>query len=172
MKKTKILEMLTDSTNQIIQLIEESTNQECSFKKNEDTWSIFEVIEHLILVETGIITNIKTFGEQKMNNKLENLVSHDSILERSVSRELKVVAPEVFRPKGIFENTNDAVTAIQTHRSETALFISTNTLDLSSIAFPHPRFGLFDGNNWLSFIIGHGRRHTEQIKEIKESVQK
>ena len=160
---------LTESTDHIRTILHDSSIEICSHK-NENSWSIFEVVEHLIMVETGIITNIKNLLAENSNNALENPTTHESIIEKSASREVKVDAPAVFKPTGVFDNIQGAMSAFQEHRDKTALFISTNTLDLSLIAFPHPRFGMFDGNNWLSFIIGHGRRHAAQIMEIKESV--
>ena len=172
MNATHIVESLVETTDLIITTLRDSTSKICSFKENEGSWSIFEVVEHLIMVETGIIANLVKLSAENPNNTIENPATHQSILERSASREIKVDAPGVFQPTGQFDSIDGAISAFQTHRDKTAQFISTNTLDLSLIAFPHPRFGMFDGNNWFSFIVGHGRRHATQILEIKESVPK
>ena len=172
MHAAHIVESLAETTNLVLTTLKNSTQETCSFKENEGSWSIFEVLEHLIMVETGIIANLVKLGAESSNKPLENPTTHQSVIDRSESREVKVDAPAVFQPKGLFDSIDGAMSAFQSHRDKTAQFISTNTLDLSLIAFPHPRFGMFDGNNWFSFIVGHGRRHAKQILEIKESVPK
>lgn len=136
---------------------------------SEDRWSIAELVEHIILVEKGVLKSIKKYGAKPRSEKIVSALDKDQVRKVANNRARKIKAPDLFIPKGIFKNKAAAIEAFNQHRSEVGDFITTTTLPLHSIGFPHMVIGMLNGMSWFSFMASHCHRHILQIEELKEN---
>jgi hypothetical protein len=158
--------LLNETTQGVLNILNGSSNELFLKKIDASTWSLAEIVEHIILVEEGIVFNLNRLGNSGETITIENLMTHDFIMEKCLQRVTKVDAPKMFVPTGKFTEIKEAVDAFTAHRKKVTVFYETNTFDLSSIGFPHPRLGMMNGDNWLSFIPGHCQRHTDQMNIV------
>ncbi|MCF6138586.1 DinB family protein [Pseudalkalibacillus berkeleyi] len=132
---------------------------------SDDSWTVLEVLEHLVLIEKVI------------KNQFENLLrdgvdreTHEHPVHRSAKRYPAVEAPDYVQPTGAFQTLIDAKGALDQSR-QNLLQVLEQVEDreiLKKRAFKHPYFGHMQLIQWLDFIGYHERRHLEQIKEILE----
>lgn len=167
LEREKYLSHLQESEKALLDAVTNLTDEQFIAKPTTDQWSIAEVIEHVIKVETGVIDYLKNFGAS--TEKLDNPPNNEEILQRSQNRTTKVTAPKLFTPSGLFKDKAKAIATFQKTRQTTEDFVQNTTLDLKAVSFPHQRFGLLNGENWLMFIAGHCLRHVQQIELLKEN---
>lgn len=165
-EKNYYLSELEKSKIALLAILGEVLETEFHQKMAEDTWSISEVVEHIIKVESAIINNVKKLNSGNTNTQKEKGLSNKEVMDKSSSVQVKVKSAPMFIPEGIFQQKEDAITSFKQIRLSTEEFISACKDDLSLLAFPHPRLGMLNGDNWLLFIAGHCIRHTTQIEAI------
>jgi len=168
--KHKILDHLQKNTTAMLGTVEGVSEVAFLHKSSADKWSIAEVIEHVISVETGIMGNLQRLGAAPGEKTLDTPPTTEEIISRSADRTDLAISPAQFIPKGVFSDKSEAIVAFQNHRATVTQFVGTTTLPLQHISFPHPRLGLFNGENWLAFMVGHCQRHINQIDMIKRGM--
>jgi len=166
-EKKNCLAHLKTSQAAVLDVLENVSDRAFSYKDTSEIWSIAEVLEHVIKVESAVITNLQHLGTVTSTVHLDKPLSDDKVLELSANRQLKFKATEAFLPDGIFKDKEDAIVVFQQCRNQAANFTA-NNLDLDTIVFPHPRMGLLNGKQWLLFISGHSLKHVEQIKDLMQ----
>lgn len=162
LEREKYLNHLQESEKAMLNALADLTNEQFTAKPATDKWSIAEVIEHVIKVETGITDYLINFSASAQ--KLDNPPKNEEVLQRSQDRTTKVTAPKLFRPSSLFKDKAKALVAFQKTRQTTEEFVQNTSLDLKAVSFPHQRFGMLNGENWLMFIAGHCLRHVKQIE--------
>jgi len=175
---TTILKLLDDikiSRINMLNEVSDLTIEQCSYKPNENTWSIQEVLEHLVLAERGGYNLICTAAECfKANNPVWNGVSENDGLsiEEIISRTWKDKedAPESAAPNGMwsvniwtshFRNCDDLLSDLP----ETL-----EGLPLTEVIYPHFLCGPLNVIQRLDFIRFHIDRHIDQVKKLKLTI--
>lgn len=170
-KRTYIINVLKESEKALLSVVQQVEEDGFLFKKDENTWSMAEIIEHLIIIDTGLLQSIKKKGETIRNTTPET-ISNEFILKMTPQRQQRVPAPEHFVPQGRLKTKAQAIQAFQQSRSVIESFVETTDLPLEKIAFKHFLLGLINGEGWIIFMAGHCNRHIEQMKEVKTAWEK
>ena len=145
-----------------------------AFKPAPDRWSIAEVLEHVVLVETAILHNVRATVEAPLAPPDWEPSQIDDFIINEVPRRTryadrqgppKFIAPPPLCPTGRW-STTEAV-AIFLDQREQILQMLTPGL-LRGRVIPHPALGPWDGYQWLLAAGSHCSRHTAQILEVKE----
>ena len=168
-EKNTCLASLENSQSLLIDSLSDVGEELFLYKAAPDVWSIAEAIEHIILVESAIIGNLKALGSADPQEILEQSISNDKVMELSSNHQLKSKSLDQFLPKGIYTDKATAIAAFGQSRHQIVHFVNTNQLNLGAISFPHPRIGVLNGFNWLIFISGHCIKHVGQINGIKSN---
>lgn len=166
-EKTTCLNQLQQSKNDLLAVLKDVSESLFLNKPNPDVWSIAEVLEHVIKVETTVIITLQQLAKSVAKTPLEQPKSSAEVMELSASRALKSKAPPNFLPDGIFTSKEVAIETFEMCRNKTNDFVNEDSIDLKAVTFPHPRIGILNGNNWLTFISGHCQKHIAQIKDLK-----
>lgn len=171
MKKNSInqqecIVLLKDSQATMMDLLSGISEELFLKQLTAETWSVAEVIEHVIKVEQGVIDNIILLSKGQSDESLDQTFNTEQIIKLSSDRTLKSKAPEIFTPIGIFKDKSSAVKAFMVRRAATIDFIGSTNIDLTTILAPHPRIGMMNGENWMVFISGHCLKHVAQIKGL------
>ncbi|MBY0223587.1 DinB family protein [Sporosarcina aquimarina] len=142
------------------------TDEDINRKPSDNEWSIKQVLEHLYLMESGVIKTIQaqlTSGEQKD--------VADKPIELTVNRSTKVQAPEfatATEESATLEELKAKLNA--THSTLREFAESTSDAQLEEKSYPHPVFGEMNLKQWIPFIGYHELRHIDQIKEVKQKL--
>ncbi|MFA7445961.1 MAG: DinB family protein [Flavobacteriaceae bacterium] len=145
------------------------TQDQMHFKPSEESWSISQCLEHIILTENMIFGMIQETMEMPENpeRKAEIKFSDKEIMAMVIDRSEKYKAPEMLITKGKYEDWKTAMEDFSAQRNEILSFIKdTPTEDLRNHISDSPS-GASDAYQSLLFLAGHTARHTLQIEEIK-----
>ena len=85
-------------------------------------------------------------------------------------RSVKANAPEAAQPNGRFASVAEAMTAFEAARDRSVQIAKARGAELYSIQVTHPRFGDMNGMELMHVLAGHARRHTAQIREVREQL--
>ncbi len=143
--------------------------EQMHFKPSEDSWSISQCLEHIILTENMIFSMIQETMEKPANpeRREEIKFSDEEIMAMVIDRSEKYKAPEMLIAKGKYDNPELAIQDLKEQRSEIISFIKdTPVEDLRNHISDSPS-GASDAYQSLLFLAGHTARHTLQIEEIK-----
>jgi hypothetical protein len=135
------------------------------FKPAEDVWSIAEIMEHVVHIESGVHGIIERMSDtpetapEGTRNEMDEF-----ILNQIPLRSRKVISPAHACPTGRWSGPEALQLFLQGREKSHRLLL---TRRLRAHVFPHPLFGLWDGYQWLLAVASHGARHTGQIREVK-----
>lgn len=170
-----LINKIKTSRSQIVELVENITPVEGSIKIKPDTWSIQDVIEHLVLAERGGFDLIYTAAEKfRMGKPVwvgksenEGLLIEEIIMNTWKPKEK---APESATPIGKwsmgvwlshFQNCDDLLKNLN---------VIVKDLPLNKVIYPHFLCGPLDVIQRLEFIRFHIDRHQSQIIELKKGI--
>ena len=168
-EKEELVRVLQDNQDRLLSTLDAINGDLFLHKSSEDEWSIAELIEHIILVENGVLKGIQKSGITPSEQEIQSALDHTQMKEKAQNRSRKVKAPDPFIPKNIFSDKQAAIEAFKAHRKSISEFINTTTLPLKQIGFPHFTFGMLNGMSWFLFMAEHCERHILQMKEIEDS---
>lgn len=142
-------------------------------RQPEGEWSISQILDHLVLAETGTSKLIRKMLKEKAGS-LPPYPEDDSVLAvrpAEAGRERLTVAPEVARPRehhGKDEILSLAASTREATRVSLGMLAGT---DPRSLEYPHPLFGVLNLYEWLHrIVLEHERQHHPQIREIVRSL--
>ena len=135
------------------------------FRPDNDTWSIADILEHLVLIEGrvhAIIGNMIDCPEAEPGHKEKEV--DDFIINEVPKRSIRVKAPTPVCPVSRWTGP-EALELFIASRDQTMQLLGAPLL--RGRVRPHPLFGPWDGYQWLLAVASHTMRHTGQILEVK-----
>jgi hypothetical protein len=149
----------------LLESISGLTTAQLDFKPDRDTWSIAEILEHLVIIETRIHAIIANIGNAPEAESSEKQMDMDWIVLNEVPRRsIKVKAPTALCPANRW-SCDEAVQGFNAGREKTMQLLAAPLL--RGRVLPHPVYGPWDGYQWLLAVGSHTARHTDQIRERK-----
>lgn len=137
-------------------------------------WSAADVLEHLLLAETGTSKVIRKVLKENAGT-LPPYPADDAALAAPVPRPAAPMtqAPEIALPKG-GKGKAQILDEARACREQTRVSLEMLAgVDPRSAAFPHPFFGSLDLLQWPSVIVlGHEREHHRQLRGILSALGK
>ena len=137
------------------------------FKPGSDRWSIAECVEHVTLVEKGLLRRIT--DESSASERLLRPEKHGELRKFSLNRASKRQAPERVVPTGRFGLLAKALQQFSANRDETIAYLKNCEDDLHAQLFVHPTAGPLTCHEGFIIIANHPLRHLQQIREIQAS---
>jgi len=164
-----VLDQFHSSEAHLLELVKGLTPAQWSFREVPDRWSIAEIIEHVISVESRLTRAIQKMLQSPADPyKRPATPVQDSVLQaRGTDRDTKLNAPEQVRPAGKWPDTSELMTEFRKTRAATVAFVAETSAQLRNHFIPHMAFGELDLYQWLIVLSKHGERHALQIEEIK-----
>lgn len=167
--KTALLNYFSETTENLRESISGLSKEQMHFKPSDESWSISQCVEHIILTENMIFSMIQETMEKPANpeRREEIKFSDKEIMAMVIDRSEKYKAPEMLIAKGKYDDPATAVHDLKVQREEIFSFIrNTPVEDLRNHISDSPS-GASDAYQSLLFLAGHTARHTLQIEEIK-----
>ena len=145
--------------------------EQIHFKPTEESWSISQCLEHIILTENMIFGMIKEYMGKPINpqDRAKIKFSDKEIMEKVVDRSEKYKAPEMLITKGKYDNPHTAILDLKLQREGIFSFIKNTPVEELRNRINESPAGATDAYQSLLFLAGHTQRHTLQIEEIKRS---
>lgn len=173
-KLKELADRLSETRNETFGMV--SGLSEAEFARREPgEWSVADILEHLILSETGTSKVIRKMLREKAGT-LPPYPADDSVL---AVRELpppsgKVTAPEAAQPKGPARGKADVLAALAECRVRTLESLAMLAgADPRGAEFPHPLFGPVNLYEWPVLTVrSHERDHQAQIAGILRALGK
>ena len=133
-----------------------------------DTWSIAQIVEHLLLVEDG--------SGRLISKLLAQTVGTTESDDRSLAHSLdafqvwnpvrRIVAPAMVTPAAQ-RSFEEARTAQAVARERViAVYRQASGRALATVQAPHPVLGPLNGYQWGWFLAQHQRRHLVQMHAV------
>ena len=160
-----------DSRTDLLNAVKGLSENQLNFKSAPEKWSVKECVYHITLAEEGLWKLLEENMAKPANPEARSEVktTDAEVMTGVVNRTQKFQAPENFQPKSAPWNSMDqAVNHFKEIRGQHLKYVRTTTEDLRNHVIELP-FGKMDAYQYLLFLVGHSRRHTAQILEIKSS---
>ena len=146
------------------------TPEQCTTRPSEETWSIFDVVEHIATVELGVLEVFRTRmfaqpcpAEYRAQTEGKDQLIVDAMRDRMTRRK----SPDLVKPAGRWPDMSSALASFDQARRAMIDVVTRENRDLRNYCAPHPSLKALDGYQWLLFITTHTDRHREQIADLK-----
>jgi uncharacterized damage-inducible protein DinB len=161
---TEITEALAESAAALREALAELPEDDAARKPSDSGWSAKDCVEHLALSERGMLRRIATApAGEPLADDAERRAGIASLNDRS----RRLEAPAHVQPTGRFGTLAQTLEAFEAARRETIRFVEEHGGDVTLRTAQHPLFGAVTGYEMLRIMVGHVRRHTDQIREIR-----
>lgn len=147
------------------------SKEQMHFKPTAESWSISQCLEHIILTENMIFGMIKeNMAKPENPERREEIKFTDKeIMAMVVDRSEKYKAPEMLIAKGKYDDSQAAISDLQSGRTDILSFIQNTPINELRNRVNDSPAGATDTYQSLLFLAGHTARHTLQIEEIKSN---
>ena len=157
---------LESARGELIAVVGSLTEERARTRPAPERWSILECLEHVSFVERRFLGMVKNSAE---GTPVERDAAKEAALkDRVIDRSNKRTAPDAVHPTGKYGSISEALEDFNAARDETLRFAAAEGANLLTRSAHHPVLGPMNGVEALLLITGHGRRHTEQMREAAE----
>ena len=155
----------------LLAVIEKLTEEELNRAPQADVWSISQIVQHVAMVEAGVVPVIRLGVAQEAT--FEGV---DGTLESKYEdRSHKFNAPEGYLPLSDFMTKHQLIAQLQHSHDHLAKALNkvedVDLLEKSSPPVPHPVFGYMSTKQWIVLARRHEERHMQQMEEVLKQLQ-
>lgn len=139
-----------------------------NFRPNENSWTVAQVAEHIVISETAIFTMIADGPlKAELNRNADAFRIRDIAVTLALTnRGQKFNAPPAVQPQQKLTTVDQLLAGFKTARSGNIRFLNTTEADLRNQFADNGLIGMIDAYQWFLFLNGHTERHLSQIAEI------
>jgi len=170
-EQQEILNRLDEGRKALSESLAGVDEQMAVWKPMPATWSILELVEHVVVSEESLLARL--MAARPSAPAPPNPPRESMICKRGIDRTRHVESPAVARPCGRYLHLHDAVAAFSAARSRTLDWVAGQQGDLRAWLTDHPLVpGPVNSYEMLLILSVHPRRHAEQIKAIRASLER
>ncbi len=158
---------LTDSQKAMLSALDGLSEAQLNYKPDDETWSLFEITEHLAITENmifGMVTEcLKTPADPSRRGEVK--MTDEQILGFIEDRTTKIKTQTPMEPTGQFGGFETTLEAFKDSRKDHIDYLKDTDDDLRNHYAQLP-FGTLDGLQVILFMSGHTDRHVQQMHEL------
>lgn len=141
------------------------------YRASEDTWSVSQCAEHIVVTEKMIFDMVKGYMDKPANpeQKSERSLTDEQIMAMVIDRSEKFKAPEALQTDGKYNQADEALAELKNQRQDILNLLKNTPIEELRNRINESPSGKADVYQTLLFLAGHTARHTLQIDEIKAS---
>ena len=172
--------MKPEERSEIVQILEDGRKElnaaahlaeaQAKTRPATDRWSVLECVEHVVAVEERYLERLT--GATRLDSPRVDKQKETEIKAQFPDRTTRRAAPEPLVPKGRFASLAQALEQFNATRDQVVRFAVERQSDLYRLSMEHPRLGAVNASEMLLIIACHGRRHADQIREIRAALAK
>lgn len=141
-----------------------------SLKMKEGSWSVEEIVHHLILVEVQRLQQLKDLLEGRRESAPARAEMQKPNFEKIRRRESPVKAREEMQPSSDIP-AKVLLAGLRRARNETMSFVQAADLtQLEHVWLNTDSLGALNGLEFIEFLAAHMQRHAKQIEEVRKSI--
>jgi DinB family protein len=162
MNLTEYISELDRNTGDILQLLKECSEEQLEIKQ-EGSWSILEILEHILITDRSVY-NLLLSPSEKQGTAPE-------VMGRKIKfymidkRDIKAIAPLHLLPKGEIKNNAEFIEQFLKQRAFLVDALENNKIIIDNGITSHHVMGDLSKTDWLNFLMHHAERHVLQIKD-------
>jgi hypothetical protein len=162
---TEALTVFRASADRFAGALADASDTTWVFKPSPSVWSMAEVIEHVTKTDRGI--------RGLAGHALRPFASgEDSAIDDAAIATIfdgdGPPPPDAQEPSGTWTDRGAAMGQFTEASGALAAWYESTDVDLRSLTYAHPIFGLLDGVQWLLFAASHHDNHTRDVLELRE----
>lgn len=166
-----ILEALAKARQGLLQAVDAIAGEAWMKSPGDARWSAAELIGHLIQVERGVLAKADRIIQHppRAIPLLKKMHLPMALVEARIGRRKSPmpVTPELLRDK------EEMIGELRSTRERTQAFLAeTRSRELGEYYWAHPALGMLNVYGWMRFLAAHEVRHTKQMREIGDALQK
>lgn len=163
---TAVIDRLRESGEALSREVAGISDTQWTWRATDSRWTVQENLEHLILVERGVMTLLRKAMAAPAAERGEALTD-GQVWDRLVGASMwRGEAPERVRPTGLWGDRAAAMAEFTRLRGETIEF-ATTTVEPLRERWARLPVGELDGAQTLLMLAGHSLRHVEQIRTLR-----
>lgn len=140
----------------------DSISEETYNKPASDGWNIAQVVEHIILGNSGLKQFLTKSSSRSLDPYDSNIQGIRSMMLNTMEK-MKTV-DDLIPPSREYDKKQHRLLLLNIQKE---INECVNTLDLKSkCSFEMPPFGMMSNFEWLNFCVFHISRHARQIESI------
>ncbi len=166
--ETDIFEYLDETKDALQEEVNGLSQDQMSFKATEDSWSVAEIVEHIIIVEGALksMLEARIAAGETPDQKAEVKMTDEEIVGFITDRSSQIKTQDQFQPSGKFSEADEALEAFKDQREDIVDWLKDSDVDMRNYVNEFP-FGKIDAYQTVLFMAGHTARHVAQIEEIR-----
>lgn len=167
-----ILKRLHTIKSEITELAAPLTAEQLNFKPNPKSWSIAEVMEHIITANATYFSGIAELISLNPSSKASGPYSHNLMARMMVyflrPDGMKLPAPPVFEPESSHLDQHIIQRLEQNFREIESFIEDAKEMDLVRLKMPSPALSLlyFNLGGVFDILVTHAERHYKQMKRV------
>lgn len=167
--KKQLSGLLTKSLQAFEKQVLEIPAEKWNLKVNAESWSIEEIIHHLILVEVQRLQQLKDLLEGRRESAPARVEMHKPNFDEIRRRESHVKTREEMEPSpGIPAKV--LLAGLRRARNETMGFVQAADLSqLERVWLNTISLGPLNGVEFIEFLAAHMERHAKQIEDVRKT---
>lgn len=168
-----ILKRLYTIKKEITELAAPLTAEQLNFKPNPKSWSIAEVMEHIITANATYFSGIAELIATNPGSKAAGRYSHNCMARMMVyflkPDGMKLPAPPLFEPTSSHHDQHIIQRLEQNFREIETFIDDAKEMDLVKLKMPSPALSLlhFNLGGVFDILVTHAERHFQQMKRVK-----
>src|SRR5687767_10751053 len=158
------LKYANDTREDFVKQLTGLSDAQLNFRAAEGRWTIGEIAEHIIVVETAL-RGFVTDGAMKSAvpaGKDDFRINDVAVILAITNHQQKFSAPEQVRPNGRWKTTTDLLTNFESTRKQSVDWMKAVKDDMRSHFMNTPMIVRTDAFQGFLFMIGHSERHLAQ----------
>jgi DinB superfamily len=168
-ERAEIVEHLERSRQEFMEAVAGLSESQAKLRPNPEAWSVLDCVEHVTCVEERFLGWLHK--AEKMDAPSMDKERESGLMTRVPDRSVRAKSPEAVLPTGRFMTLEQALEQFNANRALSVQFAEDRCDDLYCLSSAHPRFGPVNGVELLIIIVGHARRHAEQIRETRSALE-
>jgi uncharacterized damage-inducible protein DinB len=161
--RQRLLSHLDMTAGWLIDEVAGLTDAQIQFRRAPDTWTIAQIVDHLVVVAPIYLQNLQAAVKQPPSRQSSRMTDAD-VLWYGIDRTRPEQAILTERPTGEVRDLRTALEAYRAHHDRLRTYIRTTRDDLRRHIVE--RQGC-DAYQWALMISAHDQRHILQIREVK-----
>lgn len=161
-----LLQEINNTVDNVLEILHSTNDNDLDKKPFEDSWSIGETIEHIIICGSGIPDRKTEASSRPMDEKIQ--VLKDIFLNMN----LKAKAGPSLSPRESQHDKTNLINKVNNIRKVLTDTVNQKELDLLCLDMEFPQVGFLTRYEWVNFILFHTQRHTIQARNIKNLLAK
>jgi hypothetical protein len=160
---------LNETAADLLKTISSFTQEQFNVVPFEGSWAAGQVSEHLFKANAGAVETLNGNTKPTERDPAEN---EKKLREIFLDFSTKMKSPEFILPSDKPQDKESIAKNFESVMNKHKAFAENEDLSLTCMDFEMPGIGFMTRYEWICFIICHSKRHTHQLKNIFDKLQK